>query len=70
MGGGVKHSSEFLRDTSVSQIVERVGALPDAPLAMPTQRLEAEPGARLFGSLARLIGLDRFRAYTARRGGN
>ena len=45
---------EFQPETEVAALVEQIGALPDAPLAMPKQRLEtARPPGR--GWLAGLV---------------
>ncbi len=52
----------------VQALVERLGRLPDAPMAMPKQRLE-RPVAGLAGLVARLIGRPRGVAGDARRSG-
>ncbi len=48
-------SNQNGREAEVTALVQRLGRLPDAPLAMPKQRLEP-PGSPLAVLLARLVG--------------
>ena len=54
MGGGVMQDRDFAAMGDVDGMVKRLGMLPDAPMAMPKQRLEAEPPSA--GLMARLFG--------------
>ena len=56
-------------DEDAEHLVARLGRLPDAPLAMPKQRLEA-PEARLTGLLARLARRVTLAPGDARRSGH
>ncbi|PZQ95893.1 MAG: hypothetical protein DI533_17815 [Cereibacter sphaeroides] len=47
--------AKFLMTGDLETVVARVGGLPDAPLVMPKQQLEA-PSAGLSGVFGRLLG--------------
>lgn len=38
---------EFTAEVNIDTLVDRIGALPDAPLAMPKQRIETPAAGRL-----------------------
>lgn len=65
MGGSVTQQSDFAMNMEIDALVEQIGALPNAPLAMPKQRLEAPEG----GLLVWLAGANRIGAAEARRAG-
>lgn len=52
----------------VENLVARLGRLPDAPLAMPKQRLE-EPPQGMLGLIARVLGRGALPVGQVRRSG-
>lgn len=52
----------------VEHLVAQLGRLPDAPLAMPKQRLE-EPPHGMFGLIARVLGKSTLPVGQVRRSG-
>ncbi len=54
----------------VEALIARLGRLPDAPLAMPKQRLEAPRRSLLRAIVARLTGRDTLSVGDARHSGH
>jgi hypothetical protein len=69
MGGGMMDGSIRDMGTDVEHLVAELGRLPEAPLAMPKQRLEA-PDHGIFGLLARFARRSALPVGDARRSGH
>jgi hypothetical protein len=70
MGGGVMDGSFRDMADEVEELVVRLGRLPDAPLAMPKQRLETPRQGLIRAIAARLGGRGTLSVGDARHSGH